>query len=156
MCSSMERNRISRGKHLLVRAFLLSPSQFLGSVLFLSTSGVLTRNPGWAGVMESMTGTVNQLPPVLLMRGAGVLGHPPWFYLVPSLSEVWESLPWRAFSLVSKSSQGAGMAQGSAFERCGSLCLSSPGWSACNFKIYWPHGESRKWSNNRNYKRLLC
>lgn len=96
-------------QNLLVKVFLCFPSQFLVAVLFLSISGALNRNPGWGGGMEGVTETLQVSCLQFCSQGVqGVLGHPPWLYLLPSRSEVWESLPGGAFSLASKSSQRGG------------------------------------------------
>lgn len=49
--------------------------------------------------MGGVTGTVRASCCLCFysQAGQGVPGHPPWFYLLPSHSEVWESLPGGAF-----------------------------------------------------------
>ena len=126
----------------------------LDSLFSLPISEALTRSPSWAGVTESVTRTVNQLPLVLLTRGAGSWAtHSGFIYFQATVRSGSRSQagpsPWRASHLKGRESPRAVPLRDVAD------CFSSPGWSACNFKIYWPHGDSRKWGNSGNYQRLL-
>ena len=130
--------------------FLCSPFQFLVYLGPIVQAGV-----GWWKLGQGLS-ELAASPSTHRGCRASQATHPGFIYFQATVRSGSHSQagpsPWRASHLCVC---GGGIAQGSAFERCGWLCLSSPGWSVCNFKIYWPHRDSHKWGKSSNYKRLL-
>lgn len=131
-----------------------SQDSFRGSLFSCSAlgskSGAGRHVTGWG---EGWTGDCLNSCLHSVYRGAGCPGHPGFIYLKTTVKPGSHSQA-RVFSFL-RWVRTAPLPWACPF-RDGADCLSSPGWSACNFKIYWSQGDSQPQMGNKgNYKRPL-